>query len=193
MGIDVAVSDSALKARAAAIREAAIRRGAETPAAASLRARRTRAQCGDAAVPLVLGSARLRGARDDGSQERPPTAQMHSRDPQGGDGLHSPATPAGGRRRATPRDVRRGLHTLRAPPRVELHIGFRDLRRARRASCSILRSSSERGRLIWETVHAVDYDERPLHLRGLSTRAKIRAPHAYWFDTRIPLLVELDG
>ena len=42
-----------------------------------------------------------------------------------------------------------------------------------------------------EQVHPPDYGECALHLRGLPTRAKIEELHRYWFDTGIPLVVDL--
>ncbi len=42
-----------------------------------------------------------------------------------------------------------------------------------------------------ETVNLFDYGECDLHLRGLPTRTKIKKLHHYWFDTGIPLVVEL--
>jgi deazaflavin-dependent oxidoreductase (nitroreductase family) len=42
-----------------------------------------------------------------------------------------------------------------------------------------------------ETVNLFDYGEADLHLHGLPTRAKIKELHHYWFDTGIPLVVEL--
>jgi deazaflavin-dependent oxidoreductase (nitroreductase family) len=42
-----------------------------------------------------------------------------------------------------------------------------------------------------ETVNLFDYGECDLHLRGLPTRVKIKELHRYWFDTGIPLVVEL--
>jgi deazaflavin-dependent oxidoreductase (nitroreductase family) len=42
-----------------------------------------------------------------------------------------------------------------------------------------------------ETVTLVDYAECSLHLRGLPTRSKIQDLHRYWFDTGIPLVIEL--
>ena len=42
-----------------------------------------------------------------------------------------------------------------------------------------------------ETVHLFDYGECDVHLRGLPTRAKVKELHRYWFDTGIPLVVEL--
>ncbi|ANS27915.1 hypothetical protein R1CP_16120 [Rhodococcus opacus] len=52
-----------------------------------------------------------------------------------------------------------------------------ELRQAREAIC--------------ETVHLVDYGECSLHLRGRPSRAKIKDLHGYWFDTGIPLVIEL--
>jgi deazaflavin-dependent oxidoreductase (nitroreductase family) len=43
-----------------------------------------------------------------------------------------------------------------------------------------------------EKVHLMDYGECALHLRGLPTRAKIEELHRYWFDTGIPLVVDLE-
>lgn len=42
-----------------------------------------------------------------------------------------------------------------------------------------------------ETVTWFDYGECDLHVRGLPTRAKIEDLHRYWFETGIPLVVEL--
>ncbi|HXP98542.1 MAG TPA: nitroreductase family deazaflavin-dependent oxidoreductase [Solirubrobacteraceae bacterium] len=42
-----------------------------------------------------------------------------------------------------------------------------------------------------ETVNLFDYGECDLHLRGFPTRAKIKELHHHWFDTGIPLVVEL--
>jgi hypothetical protein len=41
------------------------------------------------------------------------------------------------------------------------------------------------------TVALFDYGECDLHIRGLPSRAKIMQLHRYWFDTGIPLVVEL--
>jgi hypothetical protein len=38
-----------------------------------------------------------------------------------------------------------------------------------------------------------DYGECSLHLRGLPTRAKIKDLHRYWFDTGIPLVIDLNA
>jgi len=44
---------------------------------------------------------------------------------------------------------------------------------------------------ICETVNLFDYGECALHLRGLPSRAKINELHRFWFDTGVPLEVEL--
>jgi deazaflavin-dependent oxidoreductase (nitroreductase family) len=44
-----------------------------------------------------------------------------------------------------------------------------------------------------ETVNLFDYGECDIHLRGLPTRAKIKDLHRYWFDTGIPLVVDIRG
>ena len=44
---------------------------------------------------------------------------------------------------------------------------------------------------ICETVNLTDYSECSLHLRGWPTRAKIKELHGYWFDTGVPLVIEL--
>ena len=42
-----------------------------------------------------------------------------------------------------------------------------------------------------ETVNLFDYGECDVHLRGLPTRSKIKELHRYWFDTGVPLAVDL--
>jgi deazaflavin-dependent oxidoreductase (nitroreductase family) len=42
-----------------------------------------------------------------------------------------------------------------------------------------------------ETVYRFDYGECRTHLRGRPTRSKIQDLHRYWFDTGIPLVVDL--
>jgi deazaflavin-dependent oxidoreductase (nitroreductase family) len=44
-----------------------------------------------------------------------------------------------------------------------------------------------------ETVHLFDYGECDVHLRGFPSRAKVKDLHRYWFDTGVPLVVELEG
>jgi deazaflavin-dependent oxidoreductase (nitroreductase family) len=42
-----------------------------------------------------------------------------------------------------------------------------------------------------EAVHLFDYGECNVHLRGVPSRSKIKDLHRYWFDTGIPLVVDL--
>ena len=42
-----------------------------------------------------------------------------------------------------------------------------------------------------EAVNLFDYGECDIHLRGLPTRAKIKDLHRYWFNTGIPLVVDM--
>jgi deazaflavin-dependent oxidoreductase (nitroreductase family) len=89
-----------------------------------------------------------------------------------------------------PTAVAAWLLNIRSDPRVELRLpGGRfkgiarelqdpdELEQARAAVCA--------------TVTWFDYGECDLHVRGLPTRAKIEDLHRYWFDTGIPLVVEL--
>ena len=89
-----------------------------------------------------------------------------------------------------PEAVSAWVWNVRSDPNVHLQIG-------RRTYSGVAREISDPGELerardaICETIHLVDYDECALHLRGLPTRAKIKELHRYWFDTGIPLVVEL--
>jgi deazaflavin-dependent oxidoreductase (nitroreductase family) len=42
-----------------------------------------------------------------------------------------------------------------------------------------------------ETVNVFDYGECSVHLRGLPNRSKVKELHGYWFDTGVPLVVDL--
>jgi hypothetical protein len=48
-----------------------------------------------------------------------------------------------------------------------------------------------RAREAWCKVHLTDYGECSLHLKGLPSRSKIEALHHYFFDTGIPMAVDL--
>lgn len=82
------------------------------------------------------------------------------------------------------------LWNIRADPRVQVRLG-------RQRYSGVARELSEPAELacareaICDTVHLVDYGECDLHLRGLPSRAKIRALHRYWFDTGIPIAIDL--
>jgi deazaflavin-dependent oxidoreductase (nitroreductase family) len=79
---------------------------------------------------------------------------------------------------------------LRANPSVRLRLGLRTYAGVAREIDDSVELAQAR-EAICETVHLTDYNECALHLRGLPTREKIRALHRYWFDTGIPLVVEL--
>ncbi len=79
---------------------------------------------------------------------------------------------------------------IRADPRVELRLPG--------ATCTgVARELVEPDELalareaLCETVHLFDYGECDVHLRGLPSRAKIKQLHGYWFETGIPMAVEL--
>jgi deazaflavin-dependent oxidoreductase (nitroreductase family) len=89
-----------------------------------------------------------------------------------------------------PMAVASWVWNIRANPNVRLRLGRRmfsgvgreisdptELEQAREAIC--------------ETVHLIDYGECDLHLRGVPSRAKIKDLHRYWFDTGIPIVIEL--
>lgn len=90
-----------------------------------------------------------------------------------------------------PKAVTAWVHNLRSDPRVSLRLGRTVVPgRAREITDpAVLERARE---AICERVHLVDYGEALLHLRGLPTRAKIVDMHRYWFDTGIPLVVDLD-
>jgi hypothetical protein len=89
-----------------------------------------------------------------------------------------------------PEVVSAWVWNLRSDPSVRLRIG-------RCEYSGVAREISDPDELeqareaICETVHLLDYDECALHLRGLPTRAKIKALHRYWFDTGIPVVIDL--
>jgi deazaflavin-dependent oxidoreductase (nitroreductase family) len=89
-----------------------------------------------------------------------------------------------------PMAVSAWVWNIRANPNVRLHIGLRTYSGTAREIDDPVELEQAR-EAICETVNASDYGECLLHLRGLPTRAKITALHRYWFDTGIPLVVEL--
>ena len=81
---------------------------------------------------------------------------------------------------------------IRADPRVKLRIRggtFPGVARELSDSSEL----AEAREAFCETVHLFDYGECDVHLRGFPTRAKITELHRYWFDTGVPLVVELNG
>jgi deazaflavin-dependent oxidoreductase (nitroreductase family) len=90
-----------------------------------------------------------------------------------------------------PTAVAAWVWNLRANPNVRLRIGRGTYAGTAREIDDPLELAQAREALC-ETVHLIDYDECALHLRGLPTRDKIKALHRYWFDTGIPIVVELN-
>lgn len=82
------------------------------------------------------------------------------------------------------------IWNIRANPRVRLRLGthtFAGVARELSDPAELERARS----VICEAVHLMDYSEYGHHLRGLPSRAKIKEMHGYWFDTGIPIVVEL--
>jgi deazaflavin-dependent oxidoreductase (nitroreductase family) len=44
-----------------------------------------------------------------------------------------------------------------------------------------------------DNVYPNDFAECALHLRGLPSRTKVQELHRYWFETGIPVVIELEG
>ena len=82
------------------------------------------------------------------------------------------------------------VHNIRANPNVKLRIRGGTF-------AGVARELTDPGELaearqaLCETVFPNDYAECRLHLHGLPTRSKIKDLHRYWFDTGIPLVIEL--
>lgn len=91
---------------------------------------------------------------------------------------------------ARPTAVAAWVWNIRANPNVKLRIRGGTF-------AGVARELTDAGELaeareaLCETVTLVDYFECRLHLRGLPTRSKIKDMHRYWFDTGIPLVIEL--
>ena len=89
-----------------------------------------------------------------------------------------------------PSSIAAWVWNIRANPSVRLRIRggtFAGLARELRDPTELERAREA----LCETVNLFDYGACDLHLRGLPTRAKIKELHRYWFDTGIPLVVEL--
>lgn len=82
------------------------------------------------------------------------------------------------------------VHNIRANPNVRLRIRGGEFDGLARE----ITDADEHGlarELICDTVVPTDYGECTLHLRGLPTRTKIQDLHRYWFETGIPLAIDL--
>jgi hypothetical protein len=89
-----------------------------------------------------------------------------------------------------PNAVAAWVWNIRSNPNVEVRIRGGTFKGVARELTDPAELAEAREALT-ETVYAFDYGECTLHLRGLPTRAKIKELHRYWFDTGIPLAVDL--
>jgi deazaflavin-dependent oxidoreductase (nitroreductase family) len=79
---------------------------------------------------------------------------------------------------------------IRSNPNVSLRIRGGTYAGVARELTDPAELAEARARLC-ETVNRFDTGECAMHLRGRPTRAKIKDLHAYWFDTGIPIAVDL--
>ncbi len=89
-----------------------------------------------------------------------------------------------------PTAVAAWVWNIRSDPRVQLRLPggtFKGIARELQDADELARAREA----VCGTVTWFDYGECDLHVRGLPTRAKIEDLHRYWFDTGIPLVVEL--
>jgi deazaflavin-dependent oxidoreductase (nitroreductase family) len=89
-----------------------------------------------------------------------------------------------------PGAVQAWVHNIRANPNVKLRIRGGDFDGVARE----ITDADEREQARWaicDTVFPNDYGECALHLRGLPTRSKVQELHHYWFDTGIPIAIDL--
>ena len=89
-----------------------------------------------------------------------------------------------------PNAVQAWVLNIRADPHIRLRIRGGDMDGVAREITDA--DERERARaLMCDTVFGNDYGECALHLRGLPTRNKIRELHRYWFETGIPIAIDL--
>ena len=89
-----------------------------------------------------------------------------------------------------PTAVAAWVWNIRAHPNVKLRIRGGTFAGVARELTDAEELAEARATLC-EPVTLFDYAECSLHLRGLPTRSKIQDLHRYWFDTGIPLVIEL--
>jgi deazaflavin-dependent oxidoreductase (nitroreductase family) len=81
---------------------------------------------------------------------------------------------------------------IRANPSVRLKLGWKTYSGLAREIVDPVELGQARA-AICDSVHLVDYAEGCLHLRGAPSREAVKKLHAYWFDTGIPLVIELSA
>jgi deazaflavin-dependent oxidoreductase (nitroreductase family) len=89
-----------------------------------------------------------------------------------------------------PGAVQAWRHNIRANPNVRVHICGGDFDGVAREITDA--DEREHARLtLCEPVCLGDYGECALHLRGLPSRTKAQELHHYWFETGIPIVIDL--
>jgi deazaflavin-dependent oxidoreductase (nitroreductase family) len=91
-----------------------------------------------------------------------------------------------------PDTVSAWVWNVRADPRVTVKLGRRTYAGRAREIDDEAELAAARRKLC-EGVYLVDYGEAAVHLRGLPTPARIRDLHGYWFDTGIPVAIDLES
>ncbi len=84
------------------------------------------------------------------------------------------------------------VRNIRANPRVRLRIRGRTFAGVARELTGTA-EIAQAARIYCEAANLFDYAECAFHLSGRPTRAKIQQLHRSWFDTGIPLVVELEA
>ena len=91
---------------------------------------------------------------------------------------------------AQPDAVNAWVRNIRANPKVRLRIlggAFDGVAREITDPAELAQAKSA----LCDAVFALDYWECALHLRGLPTRTKVQHLHRYWFETGIPVAIDL--
>jgi hypothetical protein len=89
-----------------------------------------------------------------------------------------------------PMAVAAWVRNIRADPNVQMQLG----RATHQGTARELHARDELAtarRVFTEDVYLVDYAAFMLHMRGLPTAAKVRELHRYWFDTGVPMVVDI--
>jgi deazaflavin-dependent oxidoreductase (nitroreductase family) len=92
---------------------------------------------------------------------------------------------------ANPSVVSAWVWNIRANPSVSLRIRGGTYSGVAREIADRAELAQARAALC-DSVNPFDFGECLTHLRGRPTRAKIKALHAYWFDTGIPIAIDLE-
>ncbi|HEX9831480.1 MAG TPA: nitroreductase family deazaflavin-dependent oxidoreductase [Mycobacterium sp.] len=89
-----------------------------------------------------------------------------------------------------PTAVQAWVHNIRANPNVRLRIRDGDFDGIAREITDPAELERARSALC-DSVFLNDYGECALHLRGLPTKTKVNELHRYWFETGIPVVIDI--